>query len=420
MSTGDPASAAVAAAGRESAAAEWRRAWPLPVVSLVGLAVAFSHIYTMGVFVAPLEAEFGWSRTAIVSGLTIVSVISVVLAPFIGAGIDRFGSRRVAIPGLVLYCGSFAALSFAGSSTWSWWALWALVGFGSVCVKPTVWAAAISTRFDRSRGLAMGVALCGSGLGGFFLPLTATLLIDRIGWRGGYAAIGLIELALVLPLVFLFFRPAATESPGVARARPTAGISFRDAVRSRRFLSLAAANLVVTVALLSVIVHLVPILSERGTGKGEAAAIASLVGLATVVGRLGTGLLLDRFRGNRIGLVVFAIPVVACTALLLDHSQATAMAAAILLGLAVGSEVDVVMYLSSRYFGLRNFGAIYGTLGGLTSLGTGLGPLLGGIVHDAYGSYDPLLLGLLPAFLVAALLVGSLGDYPKAFAEGGH
>lgn len=393
---------------------EWRNSWPVPVVSLVALAVAFSHIYTTGVFLAPLQREFGWSRTAITGGLTIVSVVSVVLAPFLGAMIDRFGSRRIAIPGLILYCGSFAALSLTPAIVLGWWAIWLAVGLGSVCIKPTVWAAAITKRFDKGRGLAMAVALTGSGLGGMFLPYLSASLIESIGWRGAFAAIGLGNLLIALPLVLLFFdrrqevaastRPDRSHLPGLDR---------REAFRSSIFIRLAIANLLVTVALLALIVHLVPILSEGGLERKTAAALAGLVGLSTIFGRLASGFLLDRISGPLIGLVSFGLPIIACVLLASPHSAAIGIAVAMLLGLSVGAEVDVVMYMASRYFGTRNFGALYGTLGGLTSLGTGLGPLLSSQIVDHVGTYQPLLLLLIPVFAVAALLVATLGKYPR-------
>ena len=405
----------MAANGREvvSARAEWRSGWPVPFISLVALSVAFSHIYTVGIFFAPLQEEYGWSRTAISSGLTIVSVISVICAPFVGALVDRLGPRRMAIPGLLLFCLSYAALGFTGPALLSWWLAWLMVGAGAVCIKPTVWAAAITTRFDRGRGLAMAVALCGSGVGGIYLPFLATHLIATFGWRQAFFTIGVGEALVVVPLVALFFARAGKGGGSHARARDTMpGLGIREAMTSSRFLRLATANLLITISLLAIIVHIVPILTQYGTGKREAAAVAGLIGISQVVGRLATGFMLDRYDGPRIGFVAFLLPIVSCSLLLLVPGGASAYVAAIVIGLAVGSEVDIVMYLASRYFGTRHFGTVYGTLGGLTSLGTGLGPLFAGMIFDRTGGYGPLLVAVIPVLVVAALLVRSLGAYP--------
>lgn len=405
-----------------TARSEWRAHWLVPAVSLVGLAIAFSHIYTTGVFLEPLRKEFGWSRTAVMAGLTIVSVISVILAPFLGAMIDRLGSRRVAIPGLILYCCSFAALGMTTGSLLVWWMLWTAVGLGNVCVKPTVWAAAIARRFEEGRGLAMAVALTGSGMGGMFLPYIASTLIESVGWRQAFAFIGLGNLLIILPLVILFFDRSAprTETYGSKPDRSSLpGLDIVVALRSARFIKLAIANLIITVSLLALIVHLVPILKDGGLAPHMAAATAGLVGLSTIVGRLGTGFLLDRSRGPLIGVVVFSLPILACILLLLPHSVPMAVATALLLGLMIGSEVDIIMYMASRYFGIRNFGTLYGTLGGLTSLGTGLGPLLAAYIRDRFDSYQPLFWILIPMFATGAILIASLGRYPRLGSETG-
>lgn len=412
----------------DHASREWRSHWPLPVISAIGLAVAFSYVYTTGIFIGPIQHDLGWSRTMVSSGLTIISVISVILAPYIGKLIDRIGARRVALPGLFLYCLASAALGLAGRSVAMWLVLWSLVGLGSVFIKPTVWGAAIAMRFDRGRGLAMSVALCGSGIGGMILPLLSTLLIDAVGWREALALLAVGEALISIPIVYFFFdraySPNATAACGTANdlaARQTSSLSFGEALHDATFLRLAVATLVITVALLALSVHLVPILTARGMAVRTASFCAGLVGVAMIVGRIGTGFLLDRFSGTRIGTVVFLLPTLVCLLLLYGGSSPfSAIAAALLLGLSLGSEVDVVMYLASRYFGLQNFGAIYGTLNGLTSLGTGLGPLLGAYVYDQAGTYVPLFWALIPMYLLAACLIGTLGSYARAGRRDQH
>ena len=142
--------------------AETRADWLLVLASTFALVASVAHVYSVGVFIGPLEAEFGWSRGEISAGLGVISVISVVLAPFVGLAIDRCGSRRIGLPGLVIYLTGVALLSTATPSLLHWWALWALIAIGTVLIKPTVWVAAIASRFDRRRGLAMALAICGT------------------------------------------------------------------------------------------------------------------------------------------------------------------------------------------------------------------------------------------------------------------
>ena len=100
----------------------------------------------------------------------VISGISVILAPLVGLAIDRFGSRRVGLPGLIVYLVGVALLSTATPSIWHWWSLWALIAVGTVLIKPTVWVAAIASRFDANSGIALAIALCGTSIGAAILP----------------------------------------------------------------------------------------------------------------------------------------------------------------------------------------------------------------------------------------------------------
>src|SRR5688500_9286299 len=120
---------------------------------MTGYAISSVHLYSMGMMIAPLEAEFAWSRAQISSGLLIISVILFPCSPFVGVAIDRFGPRRIALIGVAVYCTGVALLSVAQQAMWTWWLLWLVVAFGHLCLKPTVWVAAITGLFDSSRGL---------------------------------------------------------------------------------------------------------------------------------------------------------------------------------------------------------------------------------------------------------------------------
>lgn len=402
-----------------SAKEEWRQGWTLPLAAGLGYGVAVTYAYSLGIFIGPLEAEFGWSRSSITSGLTIVSFTFLFLAPFVGMLVDRFGARRVALPGLLLYCLGFGALSLASDSTWSWWALWGLVALGAVCVQAAVWTAAVASRFDTSRGLAIAVTLSGAGLGSSLVPLLANALIVSFDWRTAYWMMALIFVVTVLPPLLFFFHDAtdrSTRSSGKPRAAKPAdapGMSVSAAVRSRRFVVMTVSILIFVLIVAGLLVHFVPMLTGAGLDANIAASAAALIGLGAMAGRVAAGFLIDRFSGPRIGFVVFILPVAAIVMLLnFDGSPAYAFATALILGLALGGEIDVMAYLASRYFGLRNFGTIFSALIGFQTFASGSGPFLTGLVYDSQGSYAPFLYGSIPALVVAAALVATLGRYP--------
>jgi predicted MFS family arabinose efflux permease len=137
----------------------------------------------------------------------------------------------------------------------------------------------------------------------------------------------------------------------------------------------------------------VPILSERGAEPLAAAGIASLIGVFSIIGRLGTGFLLDRLPGHWVGAVVFLLPIIACALLVYDGSNPFSQSfAAAIFGLTVGAEVDVIGYLTSRYFGLKRFGVFMGAMVGALAMGLAVGPLLASIAYDRFGGYSEFLL----------------------------
>jgi predicted MFS family arabinose efflux permease len=397
---------------------EWREGWPLPLTSAIGYGVGVAQIYSFGLFIAPLQKEFGWSRTATSSGLTVLSAI-LLLAPVAGTLIDRWGPRRIAIPGMLFYCAALAALSLAGHALWSWWLLWVLVGFGTLAVQPTTWASAVVSRFDRTRGLALSVTLCGSGLGAAILPLVTNRLLLSFGWRGAYVALGGVLALVSIPLLILFFRDAKDlqnkrAKPGAKPHMPAAnGTTFAEALRSARFWRLAIVSFLAVGAIVALLVHFVPILIWKGLPRTKAAEIAGVIGIGSIAGRLITGVLLDRINGSIVGAVGFSLPIlVLLTLIFADANVPATSATALLFGLTLGCEIDVLGYLTSRHFGMRNFGAVFGMLVGLQSLAVRAGPAIAAFVFDRTGSYQLVLIGLMPVFAASATLISTLGAYP--------
>lgn len=402
---------------KDSAAVhEWKEGGLVVFSGLIGMALATMHIYSLGVFFHPLEEEFGWSRAEISGGSVIISVFFIFASPVIGRIVDRRGPRSMAIPGVVLYCSAFALLGMTGPSIWSWWGGWLFLAIGTSCISATVWTLGAARRFDASRGLALALVLAGTGLSSAIVPIVSSILIDRVGWRSTFVLMSGIGLAVVLPVVVLFFRDGPRRGNGVrvlpVRA-PLNGFSVGHSIRSAQFWSIGACALLVTIGCLALVVHFVPMLTAQGISRQTAVLAAGLIGVSSIIGRLGTGLLLDRIHGPLVGAVAFAAPSAACI-LLMDNAGSlyAATVAAVLIGMALGAEIDVIAFLTSRYFGLRNYGVLFGIMNVLLKIGAGLGPLAAGIVFDLAGSYSPLMGVLIAGFLLSAILALSLGRYP--------
>lgn len=405
-----------------TAAAEWRHGWRVVLAGALGMALASTSVYSLGIFIAPLEAEFGWTRAQISAGLTINTALAVLIAPFIGMLLDRIGVRRIGVIGVVAYCLIFACLALSGPSIWSWWIMWLLLGLAGMAIKPTVWTTSVSSMFSTSRGLALSVMLCGTALGSSLSPILGNYLVDAVGWRRGIVGLACFWALLVIPPVFLFLTSARDQqikARSFAQTDPKpipvlTGVSVREGLLSWRYFRLALAGFLTSLVIVSFVSSLVPILSDRGLGRQTAANIAGLVGLATVIGRLTGGYLLDRTNGNIVGAVSVGLAVVpSILFLVFPGSILMASIGVLILGLTLGAELDAVAFLTTRHFGMRNFGVLFGTISGLLALSTGLGPLFVSLTFDIARSYDAVLIAYIPLSLIASVLFLSLGQYPE-------
>jgi len=186
------------------------------------------------------------------------------------------------------------------------------------------------------------------------------------------------------------------------------------AVRQRRFAQIALAFFLIGFVVAGAIVHLVPLLVDRGLAMPSALHAAAALGFAVIAGRIVVGWLCDRFHAPYVAFCFLMLPV-ASFVLLLVHGPA--LVAVLLLGLAAGAEIDLLAYLASRSFGLRAYGEIYGWLLSIFSLGAGTGPVLIGLSFDRTGSYALTLGAGACLITLGALLVATLGPFPSQFAK---
>ncbi len=394
---------------------ELRQHWRVLPPCLIGITLCSTHGYSLGVMIPALEQEFGWARAQISMGMMIISMIALFGAPMVGVAIDRFGPRRIALSGILVFSLALAMLSAASSLT-SWWLLWVLLGAGNMLILPTVWTKAINFYFDANRGMALALALCGTGVAAAFVPALTNLLVEQFGWRQAYVGLGLIGAVLTFPTAWLLFR-VPTGGGDVPADRPAPppqvqGVSAREGLTQPRFLKLAGATLLFSVTICALTTNLVPVLMSRDMTPGVAAGIAGLLGLGSITGRLVGGLLLDRFDAAKVAAVSVVMPVITVLLLLAFPSTMVAALACLILGLAVGTEVDCCAYLAARHFGLRAFGTLFGTMNGLMLFGNGIAPVLANHVYDVTRSYDIVLWVQIPACLGTALLFLLLGPYP--------
>jgi MFS family permease len=398
--------------------AEWRKHWYLPFIAGLGYSAIGLQSYALGPFIAPLQQEFGWSRAAIFFGTTIANLGAGLLGTFIGWLIDRLGPRGIGLAGVILMPASVGLLSLANGRIENWATLWMGIALGMAFISPTIWTSAVFSRFKAGRGMALAITLSGSSLGAVIFPPLSTWLINAYGWRSAFVDLAVIWALILFPLVYLFFRGAqdGTGKPGpetIATEAIEEGVHLRDGLRMPAFYQLMLAGACVTFTIVGIVIHLVPILTDNGAAPMTAAFIASFLGVFSIIGRLGNGVLLDRYPAHIVGAATLALPIFGCL-LLLSHSFGTSglFAAAAFFGLTLGAEINIVTYLAMLHFGLRHFGVLTGTLMTAIAVGSAIGPLAAGFVFDKYQSYVPYLWSTILLMLVGVTALATLRRVP--------
>ncbi len=405
------------------ARAEWRRYWPLPLVAALGLSSSGLATHAIGPLMVPLAQEFGWSRAQISAGLTVCSIGSVLFLSLMGMLVDRWGSRRVGLAGVLLMPAAFALLGTATGGFTNWLVLWCGMAFGALWVSGTTWTPAVASRFDAGRGMAVALTVSGGALSLVIFPPLVTALMQSFGWRQACFLTAAIVAPILFLLVYFFFRDARND-PGsnpTERAEAAAlsgGIGLAEGLRMRAFYALLLAGGAFTFSLVGTMVHIVPMMISLGDTPVTAAWIASLAGFASLAGRLATGALLDRFPGYLVGAVAYFLPIAACLLLLTGGAHLPVqIAAAIIFGLTMGAELDVVTYLATRYFGMRHIGTMLGTVMSATSAGLATGPLVAGMIFDRFASYAPFMMITIGLMLVSGAALLSLRRTPMFAAD---
>lgn len=411
------------AAAQLTARAEWRAHGLMVLAAFTGFSFNSIITYSTGLFMQPLGEAFGWNRTQVTSGLSIAALMAIPLGPVVGAMIDRWGSRILAIVGLVLTAGAFSAFGLANGSMLQWLALWIFYAIVATGTKSTVWTAAVTSTFNAARGLALGAMMCGAAAAQIVSPPLTRWLIDTQGWRMAYVWLGLGwgGLALVTVLLFLYDahdhrrrRTPAEQALAAANPAPAlTGLSFSEALRNPAILRIAASSLITMFMGVALIVHQVPILVETGLSRTTAAYLASLTGLAGVAGKLATGWMSDRWNASLVSAITLATPVIGFVMLLEPfRTPPLIVIGMFIIGYSSGAKLQIAGYLTSRYGGMRNFGKIFGIMGSLIAVGSGLGPVAAGAIYDLAGSYTPFILAGIPTSLICGLLIFGLGPYP--------
>jgi predicted MFS family arabinose efflux permease len=377
------------------------------------IAIGGIHYHVLGAMVKPLGDAYGWSRGDIAFALTISSAIHPFTNLVIGMLVDRYPARKVALPGIFGFSVGTALLGLAGGEIWTWYALYGLFALIGAGVSSIIYTKLVVQHFSKRRGLALATSLAGSGILVSTVPSIVLAFEQMAGLRGVFPMLALSALLLMFIPAWLVLPRTVIPPIQPAAAVKDGGAGWRDIVGSTLLWRMAIAFLFIASCVGTFIVHFQPMLADAGLTRDQAATVALFIGPAMIAGRLGTGLLFDLLPTRLVATVAFLLPALACFwlyALPLDYNRAKILA--ILIGIGIGSEVDVVAYLSSRYFSTRHYGLVFGVLISIYGFAVGTSSWIVGKAYDASGHYESVLVTLLIGVGLAVVLVLSLGRPP--------
>lgn len=403
-----------------SPAEEFRRGWPVLLGSLVGVGIGGPGLiyYTWGVFLKELGTAWGWSRTVLSVGMLAFTLVLALVSPYVGGLIDRYGVRRPVALSLAAMALCYVCFYLFLDSLAAYFVLQLCLAVCCAASSSLAFTRVVSDWFDRSRGLALGVTLIGTGLGGALAPAYVSLAIADYGWRAGYLAIALV-IVVAMPFVVWQVRlrqpPATERRPAGLLERDAAerDAMYRQARRSRTFWTLIAAFFIMAFGFTGLLVHFVPLLTDAGMSTVEAASVAGLIGIAVIAGRLVTGFCVDRFFAPYVAAAAISLSALGCLSLVVVGTAA-APVAAVAVGLAVGAEVDLIGFLTSRYFPMPIFGRVFGWQYGAFAIGNGLSPLWVAMAYDHFGSYRIALIAVAVLLVLAVAIFLTLPSYAGA------
>ena len=403
---------------------EFATGWPTLALALAGVATSVSAllIYSLGTLIVPLERALGWSRADLqiaVSFLAAGGAISVNLVGWLNL---RYGMR--AVTGVSMFAVALAFASFALMHTSIGWMylgyfVLPLVGLGTT---PVTWTQIVAQHFHRHRGLALSLVLCGTGVTAAVLPSLLTWAMNRWGWQAGYLTLAALPLLMWLTLSWRYL--PASGAPGAEPARvrsaevitaATRGMSFAQALRDRRVWVCNIGLGLVVSAIYGMATNTVPLLRDIGLSATEAGGIFGIFGVSLIAGRIGVGTLIDRLWAPGVAAVALGLPAIGCL-LFLGANTGTPvpllLLATALVGVGSGAEFDIAAYLVSRYFGLRDYGRLFGLHLGVVTLGSTVAPFAFAALLRSTGGYAAMLIVCAACCVIGPLLLLTLGRYP--------
>jgi MFS family permease len=391
--------------------------WVIVGVGIVVTCVGFGAMATLSIFLQPMAASMGWSRTGLATAALLNFLCMGAGAFMWGALSDRFGTRVVVLCGGALLGLGMVVASQANTLLQFQLLFGIIVGVaaGSFYAPMT----ATTTRwFTQNRSLAVALVSAGLSFGSTLMAPLARWLITSYDWRMAMLVLGDLVWLIVIPAAFLVRNPpgsAAAAVTTVAAAPPGHELSIGDVMRTPQFAAIALTHFACCAAHSGPIFHMVTHAIDRGVPAMAAATVLSAAGLASLSGKIVCGLFADRVGAKRTLVAGLALQAIAISFYMFTGSLGSFYALALMFGFAYGGVMPLYAILVRDYFGERIMGTAFGAVSVAATLGMALGPWLGGALYDALGSYAWMFIGS-SAIGLGAVAIALTFRPPRALA----
>src|SRR5881396_185219 len=378
--------------------------WIVVAASAAIVCIGMGCLFALGVFLVPIERAMGWSRGAI-STVALLNWIAMGLGSFFwGALSDRIGGRGVAVGGGVLL-GLGLVLASQAQALWQFYVTFGfLVGFA----VGAFYAPLTSTTtkwFTARRGLAVALVSAGIGLGILIVAPLARALTSAWDWRVAMLVLGDLAWLVIVPVALLLREPATgavasdDAEPGAQRDYTT-----REVLAAPQFWAIALTHFACCAAHSGPIFHMVTHATDQGVAVMAAATVFGISGLASIAGRVGGGLLADRFGAKPTLITGLGIQAAMIFGYLFARDLGAFVGLALVFGAAYGGVMPLYALVTREYFGEKVMGTAYGAVFLISTLGMGVGSFAGGAIYDRLGAYTWLFLGSAAIGVMAVVL----------------
>jgi sugar phosphate permease len=396
--------------------------WVVAALATILFLSAGLGFYSLGVFITPFEEEFGWSRGQVSIGIALATTTSGLLGPVVGVAVSRVGARTVLATGAVGMGICFALLGLTSSLPYLY-AMFVLMAAWRAGLMIVPVAQVVANWFQRQRGLAIGAATTGIGFGGLVMAPLSKVLISSMGWRPTFFVLGLVIVAVGLPLTLMVVREQPSDRglhpdglapmdpplrPPLASTPPDPATEVwpaSQAIRTGAFILATAAISLGFASMGAVLLHTSPFMEDRGLAPEMAGLVLGFVAGMGILGKVGSGYLSDRAAPPLVLAAMFLMETVGLIALITITGMVGVTVFVLVFGYSMGAVVALQPLVLVHYFGIRSIATTLGAMTAFSALFTALGPVFAGIMHDWLGDYTLAYLIFAGVNCLAALLV---------------